>query len=61
MIIGDSGVGKTSIIRAFSNKPFKPTQLATTGVDSVVLKHEMADGTKVRVKFWDTAGQERFR
>ena len=61
MIIGDSGVGKTSILRAYANKPFKATHLGTTGVDSIVMKHEMEDGTKVRVKFWDTAGQERFR
>ena len=61
MIIGDSGVGKTSILRAFTKKPFKSTQLGTTGVDSVILKHDCEDGTRVRVKFWDTAGQERFR
>ena len=56
MIIGDSGVGKTSILRAYANKPFKSTHLGTTGVDHVIIKHTTADGRKVRVKFWDTAG-----
>ena len=61
MIIGDGGVGKTAILRAFKNKPFQDSRLATTGVDTVMMQNQMDDGTKIKVKFWDTAGQERFR
>lgn len=33
MMIGDGGVGKTSIMKRYVNKKFDPNKIATTGVD----------------------------
>ena len=62
MMIGDGGVGKTSIMKRYVNKKFDPNKIATSGVDFLTVKYKSKDGKNVcRVKIWDTAGQERFR
>ena len=33
MMIGDGGVGKTSIMKRYVNKKFDPNKIATSGVD----------------------------
>ncbi|CAF1086593.1 unnamed protein product [Didymodactylos carnosus] len=58
--IGDSGVGKTSIIQRFCTDNFKETFSATIGVDLQV-KMLNIDQRIVALQVWDTAGQERFR
>lgn len=60
ILIGDSGVGKTSIINRFSNNTFNETHIATIGVD-FRYKNIDIDGTPIRLQVWDTAGQERFQ
>jgi Ras-related protein Rab-1A len=60
IIIGDSGVGKSSLLYRFSDQDWNPHYIATIGVDFKVMTFER--GSKVvKLQLWDTAGQERFR
>ena len=60
LLIGDSSVGKTSLIQRYANGIFKEEYLATVGLDYYT-KQEMINNINVLVKWWDTAGQERFK
>ena len=60
LIIGDSTVGKTSILSRYTNNDFNPHYLATVGLD-FFKKDEVFNGKTVRIKIWDTAGQERYK
>ena len=60
LIIGDSTVGKTSIITRFANGTFNSNYLATVGLDNFT-KDEIIDNKTIRIKIWDTAGQERYK
>ncbi|XP_014258416.1 ras-related protein Rab-18-B-like [Cimex lectularius] len=60
LIIGESGVGKSSLLMRFTEDKFDPEQSLTIGVDFKTKKLTM-DGNTVRLAIWDTAGQERFR
>jgi Ras-related protein Rab-18 len=60
LIIGESGVGKSSLLLRFTDDAFDPEQAATIGVDFKV-KTITINGDKVKLAIWDTAGQERFR
>jgi len=60
LIIGESGVGKSSLLLRFVDDTFDPEQPATIGVDFKVTTLSV-DGNKVKLAIWDTAGQERFR
>ncbi|XP_072318049.1 ras-related protein Rab-18 [Eucyclogobius newberryi] len=60
LIIGESGVGKSSLLLRFTDDTFDPEQTATIGVDFKV-KTITVDGNKAKLAIWDTAGQERFR
>ena len=60
LIIGDSTVGKTSILSRFANGTFNANYLATVGLDNFT-KDETIDDKNVRIKIWDTAGQERYK
>ncbi|KAL3832010.1 hypothetical protein ACJMK2_023694 [Sinanodonta woodiana] len=60
LIIGESGVGKSSLLLRFTDDTFDPEQTATIGVDFKV-KTLTVDGNGAKLAIWDTAGQERFR
>ncbi|XP_052802453.1 ras-related protein Rab-18A-like [Mya arenaria] len=60
LIIGESGVGKSSLLLRFTDDTFDPEQSATIGVDFKV-KTVTVDGNNAKLAIWDTAGQERFR
>lgn len=60
LIIGESGVGKSSLLLRFTDDTFDPDIGATIGVDFKV-KTLTVDGNKAKLAIWDTAGQERFR
>lgn len=60
LIIGESGVGKSSLLLRFTDDTFDPEQSATIGVDFKV-KTVTVDGNATKLAIWDTAGQERFR
>ncbi|XP_077395998.1 ras-related protein Rab-15-like [Festucalex cinctus] len=60
LLLGDSGVGKTCMLRRFTDKEFDTGHISTIGVDFKMKTLEI-DGIKVRVQIWDTAGQERYQ
>ncbi|XP_054270563.1 ras-related protein Rab-18A-like [Macrosteles quadrilineatus] len=60
LIIGESGVGKSSLLLRFIEDRFDPDQSTTIGVDFKTTKLTI-DGNTVKLAIWDTAGQERFR
>jgi small GTP-binding protein len=60
-VLGDTGVGKTSIINAFLNKDFKNDTISNIGSEKISKKMTMNDGNEMKILIWDTAGQERFR
>lgn len=60
LIIGDTGVGKSSIMTRFCDQKFNPEMLATIGID-YKSKEVLLDGQTIKIQIWDTAGQERFR
>ena len=60
MVIGESKVGKTSVIKKYTQNKFGGVYLTTVGVDFQD-KIINIDDKKIRLQIWDTAGQERFR
>lgn len=59
VIIGDSGVGKSSLLKRFANDEYCDSSAPTIGVD---FQHKLIDASStVKLQVWDTAGQERFR
>eukprot|EP00827_Trimyema_finlayi_P003585 TRINITY_DN328_c0_g3_i1.p3 TRINITY_DN328_c0_g3~~TRINITY_DN328_c0_g3_i1.p3 ORF type:complete len:226 (+),score=62.44 TRINITY_DN328_c0_g3_i1:39-680(+) len=60
VIIGNSGVGKSSLLLRFADDQFSDSYLTTIGVD-FRFKTLDIDGKSVKLQIWDTAGQERFR
>ncbi|XP_006628180.1 ras-related protein Rab-38 [Lepisosteus oculatus] len=59
LVIGDLGVGKTSIIKRYVHQNYSPNYRATIGVD-FALKVLNWDTETIRLQLWDIAGQERF-
>ena len=60
LIIGNSIVGKTSILTKYTTKSYNENYLATVGLDFFT-KDETIDNKIIRIKIWDTAGQERYK
>ncbi|XP_034938134.1 ras-related protein Rab-30-like [Chelonus insularis] len=60
VLVGNAGVGKTCLVRRFTQGLFPPGQGATIGVDFMIKTVEV-ENEKVKLQIWDTAGQERFR
>ena len=59
IMIGESGVGKTSLIRRYTNNIFNSNHLETIGIE-FYNKEEKINNKIIQIKFWDTAGQEIF-
>lgn len=60
IILGDSGVGKTSLMNQYVQKKFSNQYKATIGADFLT-KEVVVDDRLVTMQIWDTAGQERFQ
>ena len=60
LLIGDSFVGKTSLLLKYCDGQFPEAHMATIGVE---FKDKIINvgKWKVRLQIWDTSGQERFR
>ena len=60
LLLGNSDVGKSSLLLRFVDSVWNETFVPTIGVDFKVKTVEIGD-KKVKMQIWDTAGQERFR
>lgn len=61
IILGDSGVGKTSLMQQFVNSKFSHQYKATIGADFLTKEITIDNNKQVTLQIWDTAGQERFQ
>ncbi|ELT99690.1 hypothetical protein CAPTEDRAFT_6450 [Capitella teleta] len=59
-LLGDSGVGKSSIVHRFVYDSFRPAMTSTIGA-AFLTKTVIVDGTTYKYQIWDTAGQEKYR
>ncbi len=59
--LGESGVGKTSIIKRFGYNFFDEYYISTIGLNFVFKEIKLKDNTKVTLKLIDTAGNEKYR
>jgi len=60
IVIGDYAVGKTSLIKRYTEGYFTPNYKLTIGVDFAVKVVDWDDNTNVSLQLWDVAGHERF-
>ena len=63
IVLGDTGVGKTSIIKKYCCEPYNVdinSNKNTIGVD-LKISCKLINGVWQKMQIWDTAGQERFR
>ncbi|CAJ0600580.1 unnamed protein product [Cylicocyclus nassatus] len=60
VLVGDSSVGKSAILKRFFDDKFEETS-TTIGIDFRYITKRLENGKKIRLCVWDTAGQERFR
>ena len=60
VLIGDSAVGKTSLINLYNYKEVNRTHIPTLACDYFIT-NERIEGRPIKLLVWDTAGQERFR
>ncbi|KAL9654188.1 hypothetical protein ABK040_000770 [Willaertia magna] len=60
LLLGDSGVGKSSILSMFCDDKFNFTHISTVGVDFKTV-HLTIQDKQIQLQIWDTAGQERYR
>ena len=60
LILGESRVGKSSILNQFTENVFTENIPPTLGIDYKIQKVKVGD-IYVKLQIWDTAGQERFR
>jgi Ras-related protein Rab-22 len=59
VLLGDTGVGKSSLVLRFVTNNFKPYSESTIGA-SFMSKVVMAEGKQIKFQIWDTAGQEKY-
>ena len=60
VVIGDSGVGKTNIIKRFMTNEFSENFKATIGVEFMSKTYKI-NKHLFKIEIWDTAGQERYK
>ena len=61
ILIGDSTVGKTSLLSCYMNEQFLDKRMSNINVDFRTKSITIDQFTSAKLKIWDTCGQERFR
>ena len=59
VLLGDTGVGKSSLVLRFVTNNFKPFNESTIGA-SFMSKVILVNGKQIKYQIWDTAGQEKY-
>ena len=60
VVVGDSGVGKTNLIKRFISNTFNENSKATVGVEFLSKSYKINEKV-FKIEIWDTAGQERYK
>jgi Ras-related protein Rab-11A len=60
-LIGDSGIGKSSILIRFTENDFRDDTSSTIGVDFKIVSLTINQNTNAKMQIWDTCGSERFK
>ena len=60
IIIGDPGVGKTSLVKQFISKKFARDYRITIGTNIFTKNLTLNTGETIKIQLWDIAGQERW-
>lgn len=60
VVVGDSGVGKTNLIKRFVKNSFSANSKATVGVEFISKSYRINEQV-FKIEIWDTAGQERYK
>jgi len=60
LLIGDSGVGKSTTLVRFCDNEWRDHHISTIGVDFKIHSLQIEEKT-FKLQIWDTAGQERFK
>ena len=59
-MLGETTVGKTSIVNVYMGSKFSDEYVSTIGIEKLEKQVQIETGEKVKLKLWDTSGQERF-
>ena len=60
ILVGETNVGKTSLLRQYIYHLFSEEKVTTIGYDTMHKEIELPEG-KISLQIWDTCGQEQFR
>ena len=61
VLLGESGVGKTSIVSKYVSGHFSQYTMISTGSSFVTKNMEIDENNKIKFQIWDTAGEEKYR
>ena len=61
VLLGETGVGKTSILTRYISDTFSPLIMTSTGSSYMTRKLVLGENKKVKLQIWDTAGEEKYR
>ena len=60
VVAGDGFVGKTTLVRRYSEGKFNESRVMTIGADFHIAHVQLNSGQKIKLSVWDIAGQDRF-
>ena len=60
ILVGESHVGKTSIITQYIQNNFNEEYIATFAQDKSIKEEVLKDGTQIKLEIWDTIGQKEY-
>ena len=60
IIVGNSGVGKSCLLKRGVNQKFSDNYQATIGFEFLLMYYQV-NGIKIKLQIWDTCGQEMYR
>jgi small GTP-binding protein len=61
ILVGDMGVGKTSLLSKYVRGIFPTSPLPTIAIEFATKIIQLKEGGYVKAQIWDTAGQEKYK